>query len=240
MTAENAKLSYRLDGKVAVIDLDDGKANALAPDLIEAIAAALERAASEARAVVIGGRPGRFSAGFDLSIRTAGADPARALITQGAELLLAMYMHPQPVVIACSGHALAAGALMLLAADTRIGVRGDFKIGLNEVAIGLRLPIFAIELARDRLSKRHLVHATVEGSVYTPDEACDVGFLDRLVEPEALAETTLAEARRLAELPTGALAQTKELVRAKVVEHIRETLAADMQAISPPSTLKER
>jgi enoyl-CoA hydratase len=127
---------------------------------------------------------------------------------------------------------------MLLAADTRIGADGAFKIGLNEVAIGLRLPIFAVELARDRLSKRHFVAATVQGQIYDPSTARDVGFLDRVVAAETVVETALEEARRLAELPAGALARTKELARRDTVARIRETLAKDMAELGPPSNAK--
>ena len=153
---------------------------------------------------------------------------------------LRLYQFPLPVVAACTGHALAAGALLLLASDARIGARGDFKIGLNEVAIGLRLPIFAIELARDRLSKRHFMAATIEGRVYRPEPACDAGYLDRLVEPEAVLETALNEARQRAELPTGALAGTKLLVREKTARYIEETLAEDMNEVAPPSNVNKR
>jgi len=232
-------VTYSLDGKVAVIGLDDGKANALSSGVLDALAGALDRAEAEARAVVLTGRPGRFSAGFDLAAMTASAESARALVTQGAELLLRMYVFPRPVVAACTGHALAAGALLLLAADTRVGARGNFKIGLNEVAIGLTLPIFAVELARDRLSKRHLVAATVQGRVYEPEQATDVGYLDKLVAPDDVVGAALDEARALAELSTGALAGTKQLLRERTVQHARDTLAADMENIAPPAGVKK-
>ncbi len=240
MGTQATPVDYQLDGKVAHLALDDGKANAISPDLIALTDQALSRAEREARAVLISGRPGRFSAGFDLSIMTAGPDQARTLVTRGAELLMRIYLHPQPVVVACTGHALAAGALLLLAADTRIGVRGDFKIGLNEVAIGLRLPIFAIELARDRLSKRHFVAATIQARLYGPDEACDAGFLDRVVDAGTVIPQAMEAARLLADLPGVALAQTKALVRERVAGRIRETLAADMAQLAPPSNVTAR
>ena len=147
-------LTYELDGKVAVLSIDDGKANAIGHEMIDDMNTALDKAEHEARSVMIIGRPGRFSAGFDLSVMTGEPRGMQALVKAGADLILRLYMHPQPVIAACTGHALAAGSLLLLASDTRIGIKGDFKIGLNEVAIGMALPIFAVELARDRLSKR--------------------------------------------------------------------------------------
>src|SRR5215475_2216116 len=200
---------YALHERVAVLSIDDGKANALSPALIAALHAALDRAEREAAAVLLVGRPGRFSAGFDLSIMTGGLDGLRALVKAGAELLLRMYLYPRPVVVAGSGHALAAGALLLLAADLRVGARGQFKIGLNEVAIQLTLPVFAMELARDRLAKRWFTIATSQARVFDPETACEAGYFDLLAEPDALLETALAQAQRLAALPHPAFRDTK-------------------------------
>jgi enoyl-CoA hydratase len=233
-------LSYDLDGKVAVLKMDDGRANAVTHDMIAALHAALDRAEKEAHATLLLGRPGRFSAGFDLSVMTAGPDQARDLVTAGAELLLRMYLHPQPLIAGCTGHALAAGGLLLLASDTRVGVAGDFKIGLNEVAIGLQLPIFGIELARDRLSKRYFTQSAIQGTIYGPEDAKAAGFLDRVVAPEQLEAVVREEAARQADLPTGALAGTKKDARSAVVAHALDTLEADMKSIGSPSNVAKR
>ncbi|RMF25316.1 MAG: crotonase/enoyl-CoA hydratase family protein [Deltaproteobacteria bacterium] len=235
MPSENGNVRVRIEDKVAVVEMDDGKANALSPDLIAELHAALDRAEQEATATLLVGRPGRFSAGFDLARMTASAESARDLVSKGAELILRMYVHPQPLVVACTGHALAAGALLLLAADQRIGAEGNFKIGLNEVAIGLRLPIFAVELARQRLSKRHLTAATVLARVYDPQTAVDAGYLDRTVAPEALTEESLSLARALAELPLGAHRETKRALRGAMVESALAGLADDMKSMGVPA-----
>ncbi|MEC8833362.1 MAG: enoyl-CoA hydratase-related protein, partial [Pseudomonadota bacterium] len=148
-------LDYQQVGEVAVIHIDDGKANAINHTFIEELTQALERSRSEASAIALFGRPGRFSAGFDLSVVGNGGTAAQTLVAAGGRMLKTIYSHPQPVVIGCTGHAIAAGALILLAADSRIGTAGDFKIGLNETTIGAVLPRFALALADDRLSKRH-------------------------------------------------------------------------------------
>jgi len=228
-------LDYRLDEGIAVLRLDDGKANALSHAAIAALEAALDRAEKEARAVLLLGREGRLCAGFDLAVMRSGVEPMRALVTAGADLCLRIALHPLPITIGCTGHALAAGAILLLAADTRIGVRGDFKIGLNEVAIGMRLPIFAYELARERLSKRHLVRATLQAELYDPAGAVDAGFLDRICEPAALEATALAESRRLAALPQPAYGRTKAGLRGGLVAAIRATLAEDMARLAGPA-----
>ncbi len=221
-------LTYALEGPVAVLTMDDGKANALSHAMIDALHTALDRAESEARAVVIAGRPGRFCAGFDLEAMTAGADSARDLVKAGTLLDLRLVLHPQPVVAACTGHALAAGALVLLSADTRIGAAGDFRIGLNEVAIGLRLPIFAAELARERLSPRHLVGATVEARLCTPERAREVGFLDRTVAAAEVVPVAIEEARALSALNPAALATTKRILRGALVERVEASLNDDL------------
>jgi enoyl-CoA hydratase len=213
---------------VALITMDDGKVNALSHAMIDALQGALDRAERDARAVVLAGRAGFFCAGFDLGSMTAGLDSARALVEAGSELNLRLILHPQPVVAACTGHALAAGALLLLSADSRIGTQGKFKIGLNEVAIGLRLPVFAAELARDRLSKRHFLAAAVHARLYDPDGARDAGFLDRVEAAEAAVEAAVAAAQSLSELDMKSLAETKRILRGPMVERVRASLASDL------------
>jgi len=224
---------FSLAGSVARLDFDDGKANVISPVSLPALNAALDRAEKEAGAVALFGRPGRFCAGFDLNTMQSGADPARRLVAGGALLAARLAASPLPVVIGCGGHALAMGALLLLGADLRIGAEGDFKLGLNEVAIGLTLPDFAVELARERLSKRHLLRATTTAEAYGPAAACDAGFLDRVVPPERLEAETMAEAARLAELPRQAFAGTKHALRGAMLERIRAGLEKNLARWQP-------
>src|SRR3954447_7782483 len=127
-----------IDDGVAVVTMDDGKMNAVGHAVLDSLHAALDTAAAEARAVCIVGNEKALSAGFDLAVMT-GDDPAAvvALVKAGAELMMRLYVHPQPTVAAVTGHALAAGGLLALSVDTRIAEPGRSKIGLNEVAIGL-------------------------------------------------------------------------------------------------------
>ncbi len=226
------KVRYELRDGVAVITMDDGKANALSHEVIEALLACLERAEREARAVVLTGREKRLSGGFDLTVMVSSPEATRNLVTAGAELMLRLYTFPRPLVVACTGHALAAGAILLLAADARIGAEGDFKIGLNEVAIQMTLPIFALELARDRLSKRHFSAAVTQARIFDPTAAKDAGYLDATAEPEALFDTAFDYARRLSALPDPAFRNTKLRERAATVRLIRETLAADIAQLT--------
>ncbi|HEY2813857.1 MAG TPA: crotonase/enoyl-CoA hydratase family protein [Acidimicrobiales bacterium] len=228
-------VSLEHDGSVAVIGLDDGKANALTHEVLAAIDDGLTRASDDgAAAVLLAGRTGRFSAGFDLSVMTAGEEQMRGLVTAGAELLMRLFTFPAPVVVACTGHALAAGALLLLAGDVRIGAAGDYKLGLNEVAIGMGLPAFAIEMARYRLTPGGF-NAALLGEVYPPDVAAAVGYLDRVVAADDVVDEASRTARRLAELRTGAVSHSKQLARAAIAQRIRDGLSDDLASVSGPN-----
>jgi len=226
------KVRYELRDNVAVITMDDGKANALSHEVIGALRECLDRAEREAAAVLITGRERRLSGGFDLREMTSSLDATRRLVTAGAELMLRLYTFPRPVVVACTGHALAAGAILLLVGDRRIGASGDFKIGLNEVAIQMTVPIFAMELARARLSKRHFTAAATQAHIFDPETAKDAGYLDATAPSEALLDVALDHARQLATLPDPAFRNTKDRERAAIVQLIRDTLEADMAALT--------
>ena len=232
MAAETVR--YEPRDSVAVITMDDGKANALSHAVIEALHACLDRAEHEAAAVLLTGREKRLSGGFDLKVMTSGAENMRTLVTAGAELLMRLYLFPRPVVVACNGHALAMGALLLLVADARIGAAGDFKIGLNEVSIQMPLPMFGMELARARLSKRHFTAAVTQAHIYDPQSAVDAGYLDATAPPEVLYDTAFAAARQLAALPNPAFRSTKERERSATVQLIRDTLEADITTLTAP------
>lgn len=218
-------LNYRLQDKVAVIGLDDGKANAVGHDFVDAMTEGLDKAEREAGAVVITGRDGVFSAGFDLKELAKGEQQRTDLVNRGAAMLLRLFSLPQPVVVASAGHAIAAGALVLLAADTRLGAAGDFKYGLNETAIGMSLPPFGMEMAKCRLSKRHQTQAIIQAQLYDPDAAQQVGYLDQVVAADALEAQALEQAAALAELPREAYAGTKLAVRRDYIDRIAASLA---------------
>ena len=225
-------VAYELDGHVAVLRVDDGKANAFSFALIDALHGALDRAEKEAKALVWLGREARFSGGFDLGVMRSGDLGAVAkLVSAGGRLATRLYEAPLPIVIGCSGHALAMGAVALLAADLRVGPLGDFKIGLNEVAIGLTLPTFATALAQDRLSPRHMQRAVVLAEVYDGPGAVEAGFLDLVVPVDKVGDIALEAAARLAELHLGALHATKRRVRKATLRVLHESLGEDLSDI---------
>lgn len=220
-------LNYDLKNGAAILHMDDGKANALGHDMIAAISTALDRAEAEANAIVLMGREKRFCAGFDLSVMSSGPEAVNKLVTAGAHLMTRFYTYKLPIVAACTGHALAAGGLLLLASDYRVGTQGDFKIGLNEVSIGMTTPQFLIDFARDRVPTRLLAQAVIHARLFSPDDATEAGFLDEAVPGDALENTALTIAERLGALPQPAFENSKQKVNADTVAHINATLEAD-------------
>ncbi len=224
-------VNYTLEGSTAVLRMDDGKANALSDAMIDALQAALARAATEANALVLAGRPERFCAGFDLRTMMSGPDQAKALLQKGSQLLLALYGTDLPLVIACTGHALAGGALVVLTGDVRIATAGAYRIGLNEVSIGLPVPVLAMELARDRLTAAALPSATLAAQIYSPDEAAVAGYVDEVLPPDAVMPRALAEATRLGALPRSAYRATKLRLRGRTIDYIRATMDEDLRTL---------
>jgi len=222
---------------VAIAHLDDGKANAFSHAMISALRGHLDRWGADggAKAVLLAGRPGVLSGGFDLKVMGAGPNEVHGLVAAGAELFCGFLEFPLPIVIAATGHAVAAGAIALLAADARLGAAGKFRIGLSEVAIGMTLPHFGAALARNRLSKRHYLRATAQAELYAPDGAVDAGFLDRVVPAEELLEHALAEAQRLGALPQPAFGNTKRRAHEALLADVRGSLNADLQALTGSS-----
>src|SRR5580698_2374847 len=185
------RVTYRCESGVAYIMMDDGKVNAMSPDMLQELNAALDRAYLDHAVVVLrSAREGIFSAGFDLKI-FASNDPVQShrMVKAGAELVLRLMGFPYPTIGIMEGHAYPMGAFLLLACDVRIGAQGKFRMGLNEVAIGITPPRFAIELARSRLHPAWLSRTVTLGEMYEPEEAVIAGFLDRAVPPQAVDRT---------------------------------------------------
>ena len=222
------------DGAVRLIQMDDGKANALSSSMISAVRTALADAEADEAigAVVLAGRDGRFSAGFDLSVMQAGDMSAIVgLVADGGDLVKTIYGCGVPVVAACTGHALAAGALMLLGSDVRVGADGPFKIGLNEVAIGMTLPEWAHTIAFERLGKPHIQRAIANARITAPADAVDVGFLDKVVAPEQVLDAAIEEAVTLTVLDSGAYRRTMSGFRKPTLDLMDQQIAADRASL---------
>jgi enoyl-CoA hydratase len=226
MSEETVSVERR--GRVLLATMDDGKANALSTALSGQLRAVIDQAEADddIGAVVIAGRPGRFCAGFDLGVMGSGdLDAVAEMVGAGGALVAHAYGAGVPVVAACTGHAVAAGALLLLGCDHRVGPDAPIKIGLNEVAIGLTLPDWAMAIAAERLSKRHLQASVVNARLVDGQGAVDAGFLDVAVAPDDVIETAVADATALAELDPKAYAMTVKAIRSPILERMATTTA---------------
>lgn len=222
-------ISYHLEDGIATLTLSNGKVNAISPDVIAELNAALDQAVTDRAVVIITGQPGILSGGYDLKVMTAGPKEAVALVTSGSTLARRLLSHPFPVIVACPGHAVAKGAFLLLSADYRIGVDGPFSIGLNEVQIGMTMHHAGIEIARDRLNKVALQRSVVNGEMFNPQGAVAAGFLDVVVSPEELQGAALAAARQLKKINMTAHKNTKLKVRKALLEALDNAIIQDQE-----------
>lgn len=220
---------------VRTLRLEHGKPNSISQAVAEELSAALAEAAEESAvsSIVLLGRDGMFSGGFDLATMGQGADAARDMVIAGGRLAMDVYGHPKPVVVGCGGHAIAMGCFLAMAGDERIGAEGAFKIGMNETAIGMTLPTFGVELARARLSKRHFDRVIVQSELYDPETAMGAGILDEVVPPDRVEPVALEHAARLAQLKQPAFRNNKRQAHRETVELIRSTLDANIDALMP-------
>jgi enoyl-CoA hydratase len=221
-------VTYELEGRIATITMDDGKVNVFSIPLLRSLHAALDEAERDGAVVVLVGREGYFSAGFDLKVLSGGRDQILEILTLGATAAERVLSFPTPVVVACTGHAFPAGAFLLLAADLRIGTEGPFRIGLNEVRIGMTVPWFAIEIARQRLHPSHFDRTVVSGTMYSPHDAVTAGFLDDVVAPGALRTATHDAAGALAGLDMTAHAATKRRARSGALTALRSAIENEL------------
>jgi enoyl-CoA hydratase len=220
-------VTYRLRDSVATITMDDGKVNALSLAMLTELGAALDRAAADRAVVVLTGREGVLSAGFDLPVLRAGGPAAAELLHAGFELAERMLAFPTPVLVACPGHAVAMGVFLLLSGDYRIGARGPFKLTANEVAIGMTMPLSAVEICRQRLTPACFNRAVLLAEVFKPEDAVAAGFLDRVVPPAELAAAAAAAAAELTGLDLDAHAASKLRARRLALTALREAIDRD-------------
>lgn len=222
-----ASYSIEIKDGVARIGVDDGKVNALSAELLGEIGKALDEAEKAQAVTVLRGRPGIFSAGFDLGTFKRGPEASVAMLRAGAKAIERLLTFPFPVVTVCTGHAYPAGAFLMLAADVRFGVSGVWKIGMNETAIGLTVPKFAIEIARHRLTRAGFARITT-AAMFSPEDAQRAGYLDCVLPPAELDAAVDAEVTRLCKLDMTAYAGTKARVNEHVLAALRAAIASEL------------
>jgi enoyl-CoA hydratase/carnithine racemase len=221
-----AAMNYDKNNNIVTLTFDDGKANVVGPEFLTNINACLDRAEAEkAGAVILCGREGMFSGGFDLAEFQKGPEAGLAMVQRGFELLIRLYSFPLPLVAACTGHGVAMGAFIIMACDTRIGCQGKFKMSLPETAIGMQLPPLLVELATSRISIRHITRVVLQSEAYAPTAAVDAGFIDEVVEEDQLMARAMKAAEQLSQLPQAQYAENKLSVRARHLQVMKDSLA---------------
>lgn len=220
-------VSYTARDGVAQIDFDDGKANVLSPAALAELDAALDRAEADRAVVLLSGRTGVFSGGFDLAVLRQGDETSRRMLRDGFTLAERLLSFPRPVVAACTGHAVAMGAFLLLSCDYRVGAAGPFRLVVNEVAIGLTLPRAPVEICRQRLTPAAFNRAVTLAEVFGPEDGVVAGFLDAVVPAPDLASAARDAATRLAGLDAAAHAATKLRARRATLEALRTAIEDD-------------
>jgi enoyl-CoA hydratase len=218
-----------IEDGIARVTLDDGKVNAMSSVMLAEIGEALDAAERAGAVTVLSGREGMFSAGFDLPTFQRGRDASVAMVRAGAELVARLLAFPRPVLTVCTGHAYPMGAFLMLAADVRFGVAGPWRIGLNETAIGITVPKFAVELARHRLSPPGFARVA-SAALFAPDDALRLGYLDRVLSAGELASAVEEEARRLRALDAPSFVATKARINERALHAVRTAIEAEMRA----------
>ncbi|MBT8100194.1 MAG: crotonase/enoyl-CoA hydratase family protein [Gammaproteobacteria bacterium] len=226
MTSE--AVQYDLQDGVATIRIDDGKRNALSPDVLDGIRRAFDQAKNDKAIVILTGRESVFSAGFDLNVMKRGGTNTLRMLRRGYSLTARVMAHPYPVVAACNGHSLAMGVFLMLSTDYVIGSRGDFKIAANEVAIGMPMPRVAAAVLQNRLAPSAYQRAVVLAEYFDPVTAADAGFFDELVEVENLAPVAESRAAEYKKLDEHAHKVSKRKIRAKLMRRIRRSIPLDL------------
>ena len=212
---------------VSIITLDDGKANVFSPKMIKDINECLDKVPTERGALIITGREGMFSAGFDLKIISAGDMQATMdMSLSGFKLLSRLFSFPRPILAACSGHGIALGTFLLCCCDYRVGVKGDFMIGANEMRTNMVIPIPILELINHRVSSGHKYRAILGAEMYSIENGIDAGLIDEVVDPEYLMETAMLKAKDLATMGHPSYTLTKELLIREPLQKINDAISA--------------
>ena len=213
------------NGDVSIITLDDGKVNVFSPDMIEQLNIILDKVPEDKGAILIQGKEGMFSAGFDLKVMQGGDTEAMSKMAAGGFKLLArVYSFPRPVVVACSGHAIALGAFLLCCADYRVGAKGEYIVQANEVRNNMSIPTPILEISKSRISKAHWYRAILNAEAYNIEDSIEAGYLDEVVEATNLSNRAMEVANDLATLDHPHYKMTKELDQKATLDKILSSI----------------
>ena len=211
---------------ISIIILNDGKANVFSPKMIQDVNECLDKVPTESGALIITGRDGMFSAGFDLKIISSGDIQATMdMSLSGFKLLSRIFSFPRPILAACSGHGIALGTFLLCCCDYRIGVKGDYMIGANEMRTNMVIPIPILELISHRVTASHKYRAILGAEMYSIQDGVEAGLIDEVVDPENLMETAMLKAKDLATMGHPSYSLTKELLIREPLQKINDAIS---------------
>ena len=217
--------TLKKEDNVSILTLDDGKANVFSSEMSQHINECLDDVPTEDGCLVITGREGIFSAGFDLkTIEGGDMKLIQNMTINGFKLLSRIFAFPRPVIAACSGHGIALGTFLLCCCDYRIGVKGDFMLGANEMRTNMVIPLPILELIKFRVAQSHKYRAVLGAEMYTLENAIDAGLMDEVVESDNLMKVALEKATDLATMGHPAYSMTKELYIAETQKKIDDTI----------------
>ena len=221
-------VTYTYNDGVATIAMDDGKANVLSHTIWEELEAAFDQAEKSGAIVLLKGRDGIFSGGFDLKEMAKGPEQAILLTARGSKMARRILAFPTPVIAVSTGHCIAMGAFLMLACDYRIGTDGAFKTGLNETLIGMTMHNFGIELARYRISANYFNRCVINAEIWTPTGAITAGFYDQIVPAEQLDQASQMAAKGFSQLNMTAFNGTKNKSRKAFLQLLDQCIESDL------------
>ena len=215
--------TLKKEENISVITLDDGKANVFSTKMSTDINECSDEVSKEDGCIVLTGREGMFSAGFDLKTLQGGdMDQIQEMTTTGFKLLSRIFSFPRPVIAACSGHGIALGTFLLCCCDYRIGIKGDFRLGANEMKTNMVIPPPILELIKFRVAQSHKYRAVLGAEMYTFQNAKEAGLIDEVVDSNILMETAFNKAKDLATMGHPSYSMTKELYIAEPLKKIND------------------
>ena len=224
--------TLKKEGNVSIITLDDGKANVFSPEMSDQINECLDQVATEEGCLIITGKEGMFSGGLDLKIIQSGdIERIQEMSSKAFKLLARIFSFPRPVIAACSGHAVALGTFLLCCCDYRIGVKGEFMLGANEMRTNMVIPTPILELIKFRVSNTHKYRAVLGAEMYKLEDSISAGLIDKVVDQDLLMTSVTEKAKDLATMGHPSYSMTKELfiaepmskINAAMEEHLKKS-----------------
>ncbi|MEM6652886.1 MAG: crotonase/enoyl-CoA hydratase family protein [Pseudomonadota bacterium] len=210
---------------VAIVKMDDGKVNAMSAAMLRALNESLDRAEQECQAIVLAGREGVFSAGFDIKTMQDGDLADRHEMTEiGSATLSRLFSSRTPIIAAVTGHGFALGAVIAAACDYSVGETGKFSFAVNETKIGEIFPPWGYEILLSKLSKKHVYAAAVLSQMYTVEQAVEANFLNEAVAAGEAIPRAIELAKDMAKLPKEAYWANKCSIRGSAMDRVADSV----------------